>query len=131
VSTKPNLTQEQRSNLVELCNRLESGKIKQGYGRLAFQDGKRCCLGVACDIVLEQLGKKWKPSNLYNEDFLSYPDELEEKTTLPYKVMKDFGMNDVHGFELIIDEKKRKMSSHNDQFISFKRIAKAIREQIL
>jgi ribosomal protein L20 len=33
--------------------RLRSGTIKQGIGRLAIED-TRCCLGVLCDIAVEQ-----------------------------------------------------------------------------
>lgn len=138
MSTKPNLTSEQSQNLIELCNRLESGKIKQGHGRLALSDGRRCCLGVACDIVLEQTDKHWKLSPFSDDLVLSYPlykdtsfCGLGERSVLPSEVMEKFGMPDMHGFELAIDGRIKKMSTHNDQFTSFKRIAKAIREQIL
>lgn len=33
--------------------RLESGEIKQGRGRLGRVDGSRCCLGVLCDLAVE------------------------------------------------------------------------------
>jgi hypothetical protein len=32
---------------------LESGQYKQGYGRLAPDDQRHCCLGVACELAVQ------------------------------------------------------------------------------
>lgn len=35
------------------ANRLESGRVTQGRGKLGLLDGSRCCLGVACDLAVD------------------------------------------------------------------------------
>jgi len=36
------------------ADRLESGTVPQGHGRLGDSTGARCCLGVLCDIAVEE-----------------------------------------------------------------------------
>lgn len=40
-------------NLKNLANTLRSGEYKQAFGVLS-QDGKHCCLGVACELYIKQ-----------------------------------------------------------------------------
>lgn len=42
-----------RAALTTWVQALRSGSYEQGRGRLASQDGKFCCLGVLCEVAVE------------------------------------------------------------------------------
>lgn len=53
-------TKEQRNELrAELVRRLRSGKYTQGRGVLRDASDRFCCLGVACDIVVDAGSADW------------------------------------------------------------------------
>lgn len=43
-----------KDNFRKWVARLRDPEAKQGHGKLGTTDGKRCCLGVACDIAVEE-----------------------------------------------------------------------------
>lgn len=42
---------------------LRSGKYEQGIGQLKTNDGKYCCLGVACEVWCKRMHKPWPSGN--------------------------------------------------------------------
>lgn len=68
--------------------RLRDPNSKQGRGVLGTSDGNRCCLGVACDIAVEN---GVIPAPTPREYGILHYDG--ESTYLPEKVRKWFGFN--------------------------------------
>jgi hypothetical protein len=76
------LSPEQKKRVEKLCQALESGQYKQLKGSLRGMDNERCCLGVACEIYIQDIGGGWKGSRF-----------LGEKDVLPQEVRDYFGFN--------------------------------------
>jgi hypothetical protein len=102
--------------------RLRSGTIKQGIGRLAIED-TRCCLGVLCDIAVEQQVIQPPTVNENGTTFYGVHDQL-----LP-RIVKDWaGLKDAAGKyfkELGVEY----LTSHNDSGQSFIDIANIIESE--
>lgn len=105
--------QEARALWVE---RLESGAIQQGYNQLA--DGElRCCLGVLCDIAVEQGVIESYKSDYGNLD--GYAD-----------VMEMVGLLSAEGEYLADRETEWSLVKDNDvKCLSFPEIAEIIRSE--
>lgn len=43
-----------KKNIKKWTTRLRDPNLLQGFGQLGTADGKRCCLGVACDVAVEE-----------------------------------------------------------------------------
>lgn len=43
-----------KKNIKKWTTRLRDPNLLQGFGQLGTPDGKRCCLGVACDVAVEE-----------------------------------------------------------------------------
>lgn len=82
--------------------RLRSGQIEQGEGVLATPDGKRCCLGVLCDVAVEQgvldtptvhtiAGSDKSARLVYGR---SMPERRGSETALPPAVLAWAGIDD-------------------------------------
>ena len=97
--------------------RLEKGDIIQTTGRLGTPRGARCCLGVLCDMAVEQ-GIIPKPEVFANH--LSYDGE---SGILPLAVQIWAGMQSVNGTHT----EGQPLSVLNDEGTSFKPIAGVIR----
>jgi len=61
-----------KENVLKVCDALESGKYRQGFGRL-HRYGMFCCLGVACDV--SGLAK-WSDDGVYCGKTISLPQNV-------------------------------------------------------
>lgn len=73
--------------VIELwCDALESGKYKQGTGKLCDKHKKYCCLGVLCEVYQENVGRLNKVFETdryrYNETTSTLPDVVREWANL-------------------------------------------------
>ena len=110
-----------KSEFIELwAQALESGKYKQGILYLWTKNDRYCCLGVACVIA--------KENNIKGINI-----EQDREKVLP-KTMSNFLKMSARGefkCDIIYNKKIYTSLTHlNDRGITFKTIAKIIREQI-
>jgi type II restriction/modification system DNA methylase subunit YeeA len=91
---------------------LESGKYKQGIKRLQNRLGQFCCLGVACDLIKDQMsiGENTNGDITYNKADSQPPPKMISYFGLYYSTCK----------------KLMEMNDHDDK--SFKEIAAYLRE---
>lgn len=75
----------------KLVAALRSGEYKQGR-RTLHDGGAYCCLGVACDLVKDELCASWEQGS-EDEEFLF----LGEKLRLPEEVRKLYGFSTIGG----------------------------------
>lgn len=113
--------------------RLEAGTITQLQGILGNPDGSRCCLGVLCDIAVEQgIINPPRAVKLYSngdDKMLDYGDQDQEVQyyVLPDKVREWANMKTPNGV-LCGRESGTSLSGMNDNdSSSFSQIAEAIR----
>lgn len=108
--------------------RLRSGEIVQGTGRLRKEDQSRCCLGVLCDIAESEGVGSWTRVDAYGPEKWAFGiggEDLSEGC-LPVGVAK------WAGFDLQKDglngtlEGNDCLASMNDNFESFETIADVI-----
>ena len=110
----------------EWCSRLESGKYRQGSGKLRQRSERKdkfCCLGVLCEIAVEkgivQLYKRATNVFSYGSDTIH----------LPRKVAKWAGMSE--GAKVTYNKQKTDLMTLNDyEGLTFKEIAQVIRETV-
>lgn len=107
-------------------DRLENGDIRQVGGSLGNADGSRCCLGVLCDIAVEEnvIGA---PS--VSDDRLIYGNQI---AVLPQSVQDWAGLDSPNGgYKLNTqnDMSDGALSFDNDCGKSFQEIANTIRER--
>lgn len=69
------------------ATRLESGDIKQTRGVLGRPNGNRCCLGVLCDIAVED-GIIAEPEETVHDDGKLCLSFADSETDLPLEVME-------------------------------------------
>lgn len=92
-------------NLKKLVTALRSGEYQQGRMVLRTYNDKFCCLGVATDLYIKDVGGEWKEQNdsdyyrFYHEEgnscSISLVDQIIEYYGLSYdKMSKLMGMND-------------------------------------
>lgn len=99
---------------------LRSGKYEQAQGALQC-DGGFCCLGVLSDLYAKEHSIEWT-------DSVTHPNNkrlLEESALLPNKVKEWAGLN---LWNPIVN--REKLSSLNDEGMSFKEIADLIEQQL-
>lgn len=113
-------------------NKLENENIPQTTSRLGTTDGERCCLGVLCDIAVEQ-GIIPTPVASYPTDdnsTLVYGEgEGSEQAVLPKVVAEWSGVNPRGDFNVNnLGVPKDALSSLNDSGATFPQIAAIIRE---
>lgn len=111
-------------------DRLESGDIPQTTSKLGTEDGARCCLGVLCDIAVE--------NNIIGPPIVNYgviayvvgegPDAYFESGILPPPVMKWAGLDDPRGS--FGDDTDDILTFLNDSGSTFSEIAQVIREKL-
>lgn len=70
---------------------LRSGKYKQGTGRLRGEDKSYCCLGVACDLYINNVGCKWQKMDYGYQFETTEPDE-SQGSILPVEVRDWLGL---------------------------------------
>lgn len=102
----------------EWVKRLRSGKIKQTQSQLGLVDGSRCCLGVLCDIAVEN-GVIPTPKQNYDQE-LVYGAKSE---LLPRKVRMWAGLRTWAGH---YQKGQNSLAQLNDNGATFKQIAKII-----
>lgn len=105
---------------------LRGGAYEQTRSKLHDPDGGFCCLGVLCDLRMQQIGVQWDAH--FNEDALAYPlgkedhgddnnddDEFEE-AQLPLSVAKWAGFETLQDPYLMVRgfDKPIKASQIND-----------------
>ncbi len=99
---------------------LESGKYKQGKEYLWTKNNRYCCLGVACVVAQENGVRKIKI-------------EQNREELLPKNMSNFLNMSPDGRFKCPIDYNKKEytgLADLNDRGITFKTIARIIREQI-
>lgn len=97
---------------------LESGEYKQGRDYL-LRNEKYCCLGVACDLIINTKSRK--------------VGEIELERVLPENVAYFLGIDDTGSFLTPIThigEEYGSLAQLNDSGVKFKTIARIIREQL-
>lgn len=75
--------------IAEWVSRLRSGTIKQGKHKLGYVDSSRCCLGVLCDIAVEN-GIISEPM-VINTNYLAYGVDNDDEE-LPHSVRNWAGL---------------------------------------
>jgi hypothetical protein len=102
--------------LEEWPNALESGEYEQGKGQL-YDDGKYCCLGVACDLLAKKnllRGRVW-----------------QKHGCLPDRAVKLLGISDDGAYlrpkSKNLDAINTTLVDDNDSGVSFEKIAQKIR----
>lgn len=103
---------------------LRNPEAKQGTNTLGYADGRRCCLGVQCDLAVEDEVID-APSHVYNSKVLQYAGIAQ---VLPYEVMKWSGMSTSTGLLPFLDECGNELwlSELNDWGFTFSQIADLI-----
>jgi len=114
----------------EWLKRLRSGEIQQTKEKLGSPEGSRCCLGVLCDIAVEQ-GVIEKPDVILNttigKEVLSYAGA---SGILPVQVAYWAGLRDTRGYSEILSEKGQyiNLAVLNDSGASFHEVANTIEQ---
>ncbi len=111
-------------------DRLRNGGIQQGKGKLGTTDGKRCCLGVLCDIAVEH-GVIPAPTQLGGTHNVLVYDALD-RNYLPKSVQEWAGLNAHNPSVVVGDEDGRSvhLADLNDNGTPFERIADLIEESL-
>lgn len=78
------LTKQQTKLWEAWIEALESGKYTQTKEILHKQDGTMCCLGVACNLVMEPM-KKGHLTYIYNNEYFKLPNNIVEMYGFPNK----------------------------------------------
>lgn len=76
------MKQELGPNQLEWIEALESGKFEQGYDGYLCIDNKYCCLGVACEVLLDEDAKDGTNVISWFGEFVIAPKQLTEKLKL-------------------------------------------------
>jgi hypothetical protein len=105
-------------------DRLRNGNIPQTSDALGTKDGERCCLGVLCDIAVED-GIIAKPTEFDGEPALKYADHW---SILPDAVMQWAGMASDTGSLRNTDSvySDKELTELNDTGMPFSEIADVI-----
>jgi hypothetical protein len=120
--------------------RLLSGEIEQGRDVLSRADGKKCCLGVLCDIAVDAGITEARST-------LGGPDEYYAKTAfddfsdtgLPEAVSRWAGLpvsdeaaiiNELGGPEVWIPAARNSLAALNDSGLTFDQIADLIEQYL-
>lgn len=115
-----------KENIQKWVEALESGKYKQGTSRLRRIDNSYCCLGVACQVALE---------NGLEIDLRKDVDDYSydrDSCTLPKKVHNWLGIINEGGYFGNIEFKDGSNAIRvNDAGMSFVEIAQKIRKTFL
>ncbi len=103
-------------------NALKSKEYQQGYEALR-RDDKYCCLGVLCDIYVNETNDaKWSEKGLYFER------EHSANSYLPEKIWEWTGLKNP---DPMINEKAETLSSLNDRLqLNFEKIADLIERNL-
>lgn len=112
--------------------RLESGTIKQSKGKLGLETGERCCLGVLCDIAVEN--GIIPPPSVCSARELSYAGTT---LVLADKIRDWVGLSSNNGLfnfsEAFMLEKRHEeheeLTAMNDRGVSFSTIAALIKSK--
>lgn len=104
---------------------LRSGRYGQGTERLVDENDNFCCLGVLCNLAVDEGIGEW----VRTYDGWAFKTESEvDGTTLPLEVMQWAGMTSRNG----LPNKKAHttLASLNDAGKSFKELANIIEENV-
>lgn len=111
--------------------KLETENIPQTHNRLGKLTGERCCLGVLCDIAVEQgIIPEPTPIDSWADSTLAYTDGFDtEQAILPRKVA-EWANIDPRGQLNYADDGTagHSLAALNDNGASFPKIAAIIRE---
>lgn len=132
------VTPEAKERLRKWIDALRSGKYTQGTGGLCLNNGSFCCLGVACDIVKDELNASWVKGTA--EGTYSFkgitPEGVEflNYALLPFRVQNLYRLPRQAGFQVRaeggeekIGSRKYRLTSLNDDLgATFKDIANII-----
>ena len=109
---------------------LRSGEFKQGKNYLR-RGGAHCCLGVLCEILKDQVGGEWLPTNaMFPNVGASFAVRDDYGRTsgandfLPYKVASSVGINH---YQM---EKLAELNDNPDGGLGFHEIANYIEEYL-
>lgn len=114
-------------------HKLETEDIPQLTGYLGNAQGARCCLGVLCDIAVEDGIIDAPRVTHLRPGSETYIYGLDQLATLPHEVMEWAGLDSTNGGYSNNDPAKygydRALSDDNDSGMPFSEIAKIIREK--
>jgi hypothetical protein len=131
-----------KENILKLVEALNSGKYVQGRDRLKKPDGQggyvHCCLGVACEVYIQETGKgQWidNGTHLHFDAMETARDPYENRSgsVLPKVVSDWYGLNGYkweHNPRVKVDglDSPTPVSDLNDELKwSFEKIAEAIK----
>lgn len=106
---------------------LVSGAYTQGQGKLRTADNKFCCLGVLCDLYLDE-----NPDTEWEKEVAGNYIFLEETEYLPLEVQQWAGMDTREGIYDKVDQDEfvdqRALTDDNDTGATFPIIAALIRD---
>lgn len=127
-------------------NALRSGNYKQGHGTLHQikpENEYLCCLGVLCVLardagvarqVTQDVPENWPEGTPFVPGEHWYASvhiyDTADPHWLPLEVLEWSGMTSKRGDEVIIDDRVRELSFHNDRGTLFTVIADAIESQL-
>jgi len=99
--------------------KLRSGEVEQGEGFLGTDDGKRCCLGVLCDLAVEAgvIEAPTKEESLLNDE----PEVLVygyDDVSLPSEVRDWAGLSDSIGTIYSGEYVNQSLPDLNDGYIN-------------
>lgn len=127
------ITEIQRTRRLALIKELEEGEHKQAKKVLARASGRFCCLGVACEVAIKD-GVVLPKVLMKREGVFFYGDNFSGSTfLLPGEVKDYYGFitDDGDPIEYFTKQGERVTTvvQMNDKGISFKAIAKVMRDQ--
>lgn len=110
--------------------KLRSGEVKQGRCQLAPSEDSRCCLGLACDLYIEEGGALERFDASRADRRLAYraPDGVIYVHLLPPEVASWLGLTNESG-GYYQPNRVRALSELNDQGCSFDEIADVIERE--
>lgn len=142
-ATLPQLTDEQRANVVEWIDALESNDYPQGSLLLCrLQGGKweYCCLGVACSlkeipfqVITHTLAVEARDFN-FNGSAAGYsalPDETWFEDTYGFNLERLFTFRWTNATDGETHMEQCSLPNANDNLVPFAEIAQVLRREIL
>lgn len=100
---------------------LRSGEFQQAKGTLRDQDGRMCCLGVACEVYRREVGGEWR-----DEQF-GPPGESFQGGFLPLGVRDWLGL--ASHFALPKDRRRSLVRCNDSYGATFEEIADLIESE--
>lgn len=127
--------EQQKANRKLWFKKLEETELKQGKGALCTRNNEYCCLGIACEVAIENglLIEKWMDEK-YSDNVHLYGKRNEDISSayLPSIVSDWLGMKTIEGAPVNEPMSLSKVDDScaimNDEGLSFKEIAQRLQK---